>query len=98
MITDQDINDFDEATVWIGATRYYCGRMTYAVGDFCAALCRKWETLPEQAKKIIKRDLEKEFERDDKSRAGMLLYAIPGHPLGHDCDRAAWEKVRLLWK
>lgn len=25
-------------TLWLGAFRYYCGRMTYAVSDFCEML------------------------------------------------------------
>ena len=90
------MNDNDKSTVWIGAFRYYCGRMTYAVSDFCEALIREWPSLPGHAKQIIQRDLEEEFQRDDLSRQredGDMYF----RPLGHDCDRAQWEKVRALW-
>lgn len=30
--------EYDQATLWIGAFRYYCGRKTYAVQEFCNLL------------------------------------------------------------
>ena len=70
--------------------------MTYAVGLFVELLIQHWPILPEPTKALIRRDLEEEFERDDRHRAenptGLWM------PLGHDCDRAEWERVRALWK
>ena len=91
----------EQSTVWIGACRYYLGRMTYAVGDFCGALVRHWPTLPTHARSIISRDVNEEFRRDDEARARLAStrdVSFASFPLGHDCDRAAWEKVRELWK
>lgn len=86
----------EQSTVWIGATRYYLGRTTYAVGDFCRALIRHWPTLTEHTRATIKRDVEEEFERDDRARRPKSNTIMM--PLGRDCDRAEWEKVRELWK
>ena len=55
----------------------------------------RYYKLPEQKdekmQNIIKRDLEEEFKRDDEARADGREFK----PLGHDCDRASWEKLRL---
>lgn len=81
-------------TLWLGAFRYYCGRQTYAVGNFCDLLREAWPTLPESTRFLIRRDLETEFAHDDRAREGAEAYK----PLGDDCDRQEWEKVRAIWK
>ena len=86
------MTDEDKLTLWVGSFRYYCGRMTYAVMDFCELLCREWPNLPEHTQNLIHFELEEEFYRDDKIRPNDQ-YA----PLGMDCDRKEWEKVRALW-
>ncbi len=53
-----------------------------------------WEHFPESVRKLIQRDLEEEFARDDEARERGAAHK----PLGHDCYRAAWERVRTLWK
>lgn len=83
----------EQLTLWVGAFRYYLGRMTYAVGEFCWLLINQWPELPEMVRILIQRDLEEAFERDDKLRQNG-----PYTPLGADCDRAEWEKVRSLWR
>jgi hypothetical protein len=83
----------NELTLWVGATRYYMGRMTYAVSDFCNLLIGSWNELSENTKTIIQRDIEEEFLRDDESRKRGDSF----HPLGHDMDRKSWEHVRKLW-
>lgn len=82
-----------QLTLWLGAFRYYCGRTSYAVSDFCGLLIWQWPTLPKRARDLIQRDLEEEFERDDRARAEGREYK----PLGLDCDREQWECVRSLW-
>jgi hypothetical protein len=82
-----------ELTLWVGATRYYMGRMTYAVSDFCNLLIGSWNELGENTKAIIQRDVEEEVVRDDESRKRGDSF----HPLGHDCDRKSWEHVIKLW-
>lgn len=89
----------EQSTVWIGACRYYLGRMTYAVGNFCDSLVRHWPTLPEHTRSIIQRDVEEEFDRDDNARSRRDAgHDVNYLALGHDCDRQQWEKVRELWK
>ena len=83
----------DEVTLWVGAFRYYCGRRTYAVGNFCDLLIAEWRGLSDRARWIIQRDLEGEFKRDEECRGKTGDYK----PLGDDCDREQWERVRKLW-
>ena len=83
--------------LWLGATRYYLGRMTASVSSFCDTLIQEWDHLPQGCRQLIQRDIEEAFHRDDWQRTqhghiGRMLYA-----LGHDCDRAAWTRVRGLW-
>ena len=88
------MKDFQMTTLWLGATRYHLGRATYAVRDFCELLAEEWDKLPKPTQSLIKRDVEEEFERDDIARAEGRDYK----PLGHDCDRQAWEELRGLWR
>lgn len=77
----------------IAATRYCLGRMTYIVSDCADWLIKTWPILSEATRKIIQRDIEEAFARDDADReAGRAFKA-----LGHDCDRKQWERVRALW-
>ena len=82
--------------LWLGAFRYYCGRVTADVGSFANMLICEWPSMPAQLKEFIKRDLDREFRRDDEVRANRPNSLVL--PLGHDCDRAEWERVRALWK
>lgn len=77
----------------IAATRYCLGRMTYIVSDCAAWLVKIWPLLNDKTKAIIQRDIEEAFARDDDDRAEGRDHKA----LGHDCDRAEWEKVRRLW-
>lgn len=89
-----------ESMLWIAATGYYLGRMTADVGEFCANLIGHWEKLDEATRQIIARDILDEFERDDRMREGWHNSTDPHDrkplcmPLGMDCDRREWEKVR----
>ncbi|KQP02509.1 hypothetical protein [Pseudorhodoferax sp. Leaf265] len=83
----------DEGLLAVAAFRYSCGRMTY-MPDVCAGwLIRHWHEFPQRVRTIVQRDLEEEFKRDDEARAEGREYK----PLGHDCDRKTWERVRALW-
>lgn len=85
------MSDDEKCTLWIGAFRYYCGRTTYAVQDFTDILIRQWFSLPKRCREIIQRDLSREFQLDDEARQ-----TIGSHkPLGWQCDRDAWERVRI---
>lgn len=84
------MNQDDLDLLWIGAFRYYCGRMTIAVHSFTESLIKNWDKLPERSQFVIKRDLEDAFKDDDTDRKEGCVYKR----LGHDCDRESWEKVR----
>lgn len=83
------MNDRTQELLWIGAFRYYCGRMTYVVEMFCSELIAEWANLPERARVVIARDLKQEFRRDDYARKHDLSFL----PLGHDMDRREWQRV-----
>jgi hypothetical protein len=74
----------------IAAVRYCIGRRTYIVSDCADWILANWGDWPENVKTIIQRDLEGEFDRDAQ---------VPNwKPLGADCDKREWEKVRKLWE
>lgn len=83
--------------LWIGAFRYYLGRMTYAVGDFTRALIVEWPNISDEVKSIILRELREAFERDSRMRENPYPHTNASGcvclPLGMDCDRREWEKV-----
>lgn len=83
----------DDGVMISSAFRYCVGRRTYMPGVCADWLVRNWAVIPEHARSIIKRDLEEEFERDDEARAEGRDYK----PLGDDCDRRTWGRVRALW-
>jgi len=83
----------DEIMV-ISAFRYCVGRQTYVVPACADWLIDNWPMLGANTKAVIQLDLEKEFEKDDEARRREEDYK----PLGHDCDRKDWERVRALWK
>lgn len=78
----------------VAAFRYCCGRQSYIVGACADWLANIWPLLSDNTKAVIKRDLEEEFVRDDEARASNSSYK----PLGWDCDRREWERVRKLWE
>lgn len=80
---------------WItwAAMRYCLGRRTYITGMAASWLIEHWPNIDQSAQKIIQRDIEEAFTRDDEARARNADYK----PLGWDCDRREWERVRELW-
>ena len=77
----------------VAAFRYCCGRQTYIVGMCADWIIANWTAFPPNVRELIERDLEAEFVRDDEARAKGDHHL----PLGHDCDRQEWERVRRLW-
>jgi len=75
------------------AVRYCTGRQTYVVGECVSWLIDLWPELTDKTRTIIRHDLEGAFERDDDARKSESDYK----PLGWDCDRSEWERVRKLW-
>ncbi len=84
--------DRDELTLWIGAFRYYLGRKTYAVSDFCELLIVVFPTLSGYTRDLIRKEIASAFERSERSRSMGLPPLECG--LGDPCDVREWEKVR----
>ena len=76
------------------AFRYCLGRSTYIVGDCADWLIHYLPLMLDNARKLIQRELEEAFRADDEARADKQDYK----PLGWDCDREQWERVRKLWQ
>ena len=77
----------------LAAVRYCLGRSSYIVGDCVDWLITQWPNLSDSIKRVIARDVDEAFERDDEARADGREHK----PLGWDCDRAYWTKARALW-
>jgi hypothetical protein len=95
----------EQARVWgandlmvVAAFRYCLGRTTYIVKDCADWLIDYWPNFEQGAKDIIKKELEEAFARDDESRKYGAGFNTLSHPLGHDCDREKWARVRRLWE
>jgi hypothetical protein len=78
----------------VNVVRYAIGRSTYAVQETVDWVIANWDKFSGDAREVIRRDLEEAFRRDDMIRAGGGEYY---RPLGMDCDRGDWERVRALW-
>lgn len=77
----------------IAAVRYCIGRMSYIVSDCADWIIANWNEWPEKVRNIVKRDIDDAFRQDDEAREFTSQY----FPLGMDCDREQWERVRKLW-
>ena len=82
-----------EPQVIVWAVRYCLGGMTYVSGECRRWLERHWSQLSDETRKAIRVDVERAFAEDDLARAEGRNWK----PLGWDCDRAEWERVRKLW-
>jgi hypothetical protein len=76
----------------VAAVRGTIGRPSSVLVDW---LTRHWPALPPDARQAVRVDLETALWRDDIHR--RRTKSRPG-PLGTDKDRAAWERVRRLWR
>ena len=83
---------FEQNTLVHAAFRYYLGRQTIAMHSFIDELCANWLTLSRATRTMIGRELEEAFERDERDRKEHRAF----HPLGMDCDKQAWTKLRKL--
>jgi len=88
------LDHFDEHDLIISTTRYYLGRRTISVSDFTRRLAEMWSEIPEHTRRVLRRDIEREFERDDWARVEGKDMRF----LGDDCDRKSWEGVREAWQ
>ena len=78
----------------VATFRYCLGRQTYIVQECADWLLLCWPVIEQPVRDLIRRELDRAFELDDVARAGDTQ----GYkPLGWDCDRQQWERVRSLW-
>ena len=92
-LTEREAWGFNALMV-TAAFRYCCGRQTYIVGACADWLIENWAKFPKNVRDVIQRDLEETFTQDDEARKNLnSTYK----PLGWDCDRKEWERVRALW-
>jgi len=80
----------EEIVLWVGATTYYLGRMTYAVSDFCRLLIEVWPQLAPQTRDIIRARVNEAFDSYERVGPDSTV-------LGMACDVKQWEHVRELW-
>jgi hypothetical protein len=78
----------------VAAVRYCLGRMTYLTHVCAEWLVENWADFPQTTRTDIERDVEQAFREDDEARKRGDQY----RPLGWDCGRDAWDKVRKLWQ
>jgi hypothetical protein len=71
--------------------RYVLGRRTYAVQEWCDWCVENWNKIPESEQNIIIRELEESFKLDSASKSEFFK------PLGDECDKVCWERVRKLY-
>jgi len=93
-LTEREAWGFNALMV-TAAFRYCCGRQTYIVGICAEWLVENWAKFPQNVRDAIQRDLEETFTRDDEERKDPNSTY---RPLGWDCDRKEWERVRALWQ
>ena len=91
------MTDAEKTTVYLGATRYYLGRSSYAVKDFCEVLKNVWANLPDGCKRLIIREVDEAIARDNLVRAEARRPSWAIFPLGMDIDRDQWMEARKLW-
>lgn len=83
------LNTDEIEMLWIGAFRYYLGRMTMSTHSFGTALSENWLEIPDRAQVVIVRELKEAIKQDDDARSHSEGYK----PLGHDCDSEMWREV-----
>ena len=96
MTIPSTIAAFNTSDLIMSAASHYLGRRTEAVSSFCEQLVASWDDVPRFAADYIERIVEEAFQRDDRHREQKSDESC--RPLGHDRDRAAWERVRQLWR
>ena len=66
--------------------RYYLGRRTIATCAFAKNLAAAWDYLRPTTREMIGKELLKAYE--------LAAKELNWKPLGDDCDREAWDKVK----
>ena len=85
----------DDLVFW--SFRYFLGRQTMATCCFAESLARAWPYLADGWRALIRKELDEAFRKDDEMRADPKCSRFY-YPLGMDCDRAAWVRVRWVYQ
>ena len=81
--------------VVVAVFRYCLGRQTYVVQECVDWLLLHWPSIDQPVRNLIRSELDRAFEQDDAARAS---HDASGYkPLGWDCDREQWQRVRSMW-
>ena len=87
-------NYFNKSDLVFWSFRYMLGRQSYAVSDFAERLALSWDSLEKRVQRLIIKELNEAFEKDDEDRALKMDYKT----LGGDCDRESWLKVKHAYE
>lgn len=66
--------------------RYYLGRRTIATCAFARSLAAAWPLIAKHTREMIARELSQAYAEAERNPEWK--------PLGDDCDRESWDKVR----
>jgi hypothetical protein len=93
------LTEKEQILIIVSSLRYYMGRSTIAVSSYVRFLEENWEHLTNDSKWLIEREVEREIERDDVERVASKMSGKNSDflPLGMDCDRDQWDRLRKLW-
>jgi len=72
------MNTTELDTIWIGAFRYYLGRTSYAVSDFCNLVIKEKAIIPPLTQDLMRQEIYK---------------ALDFGKAGQEQDRKCWERV-----
>lgn len=90
-LTSMFMGGADSLVFW--TFRYFLGCRTIDAVGFAQELAKAWPLINAPTQAAIQKELEEEFIRDDAARNNPTRKS-GSFPLGHTCDRAAWQKVR----
>ena len=80
------LQHFDLEELVHASFRYYLGRRTIATCAFARSLAVAWPLLSQSTRVMIARELAQAYAEAARNPDWQ--------PLGADCDREAWDKVR----
>lgn len=89
------LTEAEEIVLVVGAFRYYLGRKTYAVSEFCYFLITHWESFSDRTRNLIQTDLEEQVKKEHQFKPSPL--GMNTTFFGHLCDKKEWEQVRALY-
>ena len=87
------MNDLQQQTLWLGATRYYLSHSMFMSTVFCNLLIAEWDNIDSSTKDVLKHEILEAIKKDNDD----LLIGGLFRRLGYNCDREDWDRVCKLW-